>query len=277
MRSFKTSDGLNLAFRDEGSGTPVLCLAGLTRNSRDFDFLKQAIGDEIRLIRLDYRGRGESDFDPNYSNYSIPIEARDVVELINYINLPKVVIVGTSRGGLIAMMLAATVKDRLAGVLLNDIGPELDQSGLEKIMGYLGRNPSYKTFDEASKGLPEFYADQYANLPKGRWAECAEMWWDETPTGLKINYDPKLRDAILESSATPTPDLWPLFDALSDIPIALVRGANSDLLSEDTTAKMRTRRPDMTYANIPDRGHVPFLDESEAIAALRTLLLKVDL
>lgn len=277
MRSFKTSDGLTLAFQDEGQGTPVLCLAGLTRNSRDFDFLARAIGDDVRLIRLDYRGRGASDFDPKYSNYSVPVEARDVVELLDYLNLSKAVIVGTSRGGLIAMMLAATVKDRLAGVLLNDIGPELIQDGLDKIMGYLGRDPSYQTYAEAQIGLPEFYAGQFDNVPKGRWADCAQMWWDETPKGLKINYDPKLRDAIVESSAQPAPDLWPLFDALDGLPLALVRGANSDLLSEDTAANMRQKRPDMTFTNLPDRGHVPFLDEPEALAALRTLLLKVDL
>lgn len=277
MRSFETSDGLTLAFQDEGDGIPVLCLAGLTRNSRDFDFLAKVIEEDVRLIRLDYRGRGASDFDPNYSNYSIPIEARDVVELLDYLNLSKVVIVGTSRGGLIAMMMAATVKDRLAGVLLNDIGPELIPDGMEKIMGYLGRDPSYKTYAEAIKSLPEFYTGQFDNVPKGRWADCADMWWNETPKGLKINYDPKLRDAIVESSAMPMPDLWPLFDALDGLPLALVRGANSDLLSEETATEMRKRRPDMTFTNVPDRGHVPFLDEPEARAALRTLLLKVDL
>jgi len=247
MRSFETSDGLTLAFQDEGDGIPVLCLAGLTRNSRDFDFLAKVIEEDVRLIRLDYRGRGASDFDPNYSNYSIPIEARDVVELLDYLNLSKVVIVGTSRGGLIAMMMAATVKDRLAGVLLNDIGPELIPDGMEKIMGYLGRDPSYKTYAEAIKSLPEFYTGQFDNVPKGRWADC------------------------------PMPDLWPLFDALDGLPLALVRGANSDLLSEETATEMRKRRPDMTFTNVPDRGHVPFLDEPEARAALRTLLLKVDL
>jgi len=277
MRSFKTSDGLTLAFEDEGQGTPVVCLAGLTRNSRDFDFLSKALDEEIRLIRMDYRGRGASEFDPNPQNYSVAIEARDAIELLNYLNLPKAVFVGTSRGGIIAMLLAATAKDRLAGVCLNDIGPELANEGLDKIKSYLGKNPSYRTYAEAQTGLPEFYGEQFANVPKGRWADCAERWWDETPDGLKINYDPKLRDTVLEGMAQPTPDMWPLFDALAGLPIALIRGANSDLLTEATALEMRKRRPDMTYTNIPDRGHVPFLDEPEALAALRTLLLKVDL
>jgi len=277
MRSFKTSDGLTLAFQDEGQGTPVLCLAGLTRNVRDFDFMAEALDQDVRLIRMDYRGRGASDFDPTYTNYAVPIEARDAIELLDYLNLPKVVIVGTSRGGIISMLLAATAKERLAGVCLNDIGPELADDGLDKIKGYLGKNPSYKTYEDARAGLPEFYAGQFDNVPKGRWAECAERWWDEGPDGLTINYDPKLRDAVLESSAQPAPDMWPLFDALAGLPTALIRGANSDLLTEATAEKMRTRRPDMTYTNIPDRGHVPFLDEPEALAAIRTLLLKVDL
>lgn len=277
MKQFQTSDGLKLSYEDEGAGTPVLCLAGLTRNSRDFEDLKEAIDGEVRLIRLDYRGRGASDHSDDYLTYSIPIEARDVVELLNHLNLPKVVIIGTSRGGLIAMLMAATVPDRLAAVLLNDIGPELAGDGLDTIMGYLGKNPSYKTYDEAAQKLPEFYAETFQNVTEEQWRACAERWWTKTPDGLRINYDPKLRDAVLETTAQPTPDLWPLFDALSGIPIALVRGANSDLLSEETAVEMKTRRPDMTYANVPDRGHVPFLNEPEAVAAVRTLLLKVDI
>lgn len=276
MRNFKTSDGVTLAFRDEGEGTPVLCLAGLTRNSGDFDFMARELDQDVRLIRLDYRGRGASER-ADFNTYSVPVEARDAIELLDYLNLPKAVIVGTSRGGLISMMLAATAKDRLAGVLLNDIGPELDPAGLDKIMDYIGRNPSYKTYAEAEVGLPDFYAGQFSNVPAGRWADCARLWWDETPEGLKINYDPKLRDALLALSDQPSPDLWPLFDALHGLPLALVRGANSDLLTSQTAAEMRKRRPDMTFTDIPGRGHVPFLDEPEALAALRTLLLKVDL
>ncbi len=277
MRSFVTSDGLTLAFKDEGEGIPVLCLAGLTRNGADFDFLKAEIGDEARMIRLDYRGRGASDFDPNYQNYAVPIEARDAIELLDYLNVPKAVIVGTSRGGIIAMLLAATAKDRLAGVFLNDIGPELAPEGLEKIKGYIGQNPAYKTFDDAALGLPEFYSDSFANVPTDRWRSCAKRWWKMGDAGLEINYDPKLRDAVLESFDEPSPDMWPLFDALEGLPLALVRGANSDLLTSETAKEMSRRRPDMTFADIPDRGHVPFLDEPEAVAALRTVLLKVDL
>ena len=275
MRSFVTSDGLTLAFRDEGSGTPVLCLAGLTRNSRDFDHMAKALDEDIRLIRLDYRGRGASEWAEDYNTYSVPVEARDAIELLDYLNIPKAAIIGTSRGGIIAMVLAATSKERLAGVVLNDIGPELIESGLDKIKGYLGKNPSYKTFDEAVASIPEFYAGQFENVSPEMWRELAEAWWNETPDGLEINYDPKLRDAVLESAAGLAPDLWPFFEALEGLPLALIRGANSDLLSQETADKMRDMRPDMTFTNVPDRGHVPFLNEPESLAAIRTMLLKV--
>lgn len=275
MKHFSTSDGLKLAYSDEGTGTPVLCLAGLTRNSADFDDFAAACGDGIRLIRMDYRGRGASDHDPTYQNYAIPVEARDAVELLDHLALPKAVIVGTSRGGLISMVLAATVKDRLSGVLLNDIGPVIEDVGLDFIMTYLGRNPAFKTYEEAADRLPEVNAKSFPNVPRNRWLACARRWWKETPEGLKIRYDAKLRDAVLESSAQPAPDLWPLFDALADLPLALVRGANSDLLSMETVEEMRRRRPDMTFTNVPDRGHVPFLDEPQSVAAFETMMLKV--
>jgi len=276
MRSFTSSDGLTLAFRDEGTGVPVLCLAGLTRNSSDFDDLAHQIGSEARLIRLDYRGRGASDFDPTYQNYTVPVEARDALELLDYLGIPKAVIVGTSRGGLISMILAASAKDRLLGVVLNDIGPEIDPVGLEQIMSYLGRAPSAKTYEDAALGFESFYAERFKNVPQERWEVCARRWLKEDEDGLALTYDPKLRDAIEESAAQPAPDLWPFFDALEGVPLALIRGANSDLLSEETTAEMQRRRPDMSFANVPDRGHVPFLDENQSLAVIRTLLLKIN-
>ncbi len=275
MKQFTTSDGLNLAYQDEGTGTPVLCLAGLTRNSSDFDDFANACGQGVRLIRMDYRGRGASDYDPTYQNYAIPVEARDVVELLDHLGLPKALLVGTSRGGLISMLLAMTAKDRISGVLLNDIGPVIETTGLDIIMDYIGRNPAFKTYEEAVQRLPEVNANIFPNVPAERWRACAERWWEETPDGLKIRYDVKLRDAILEASAVPAPDLWPLFDALSDLPLALVRGANSDLLSMDTVAEMQARRPDMIFENVPDRGHVPYLDEPQCVSAFQALLKEV--
>ena len=147
MPQFLTSDGLLLHYEDEGAGLAVLCLSGLTRNARDFDFVAPHLAG-VRLIRLDYRGRGQSAWSPDPLTYTVPREAQDVLELLDHLGLERVAILGTSRGGLIAMVLAAMAKHRLMGVALNDIGPELDPGGLDVIMGYLGRHPEAATLDD---------------------------------------------------------------------------------------------------------------------------------
>ncbi len=267
MPRFTTSDGLGLHYVDEGAGLPLLCLAGLTRDHHDFDHVAPHLLEHgVRLIRPDYRGRGQSDWGP-HEGYAIPVEARDALELLDHLGLERAAVLGTSRGGLIAMMLAATAKDRLAGVALNDIGPEIAEAGLETIRGYLGRNPSWKTYAEAETGRPRSLPG-FKNVPPARWATEVRTLWREGPEGLSIRYDPKLRDAVLESGAQPAPDLWPLFDALQGLPLCALRGANSDLLTPETFAEMQARRPDMIAAEVADRGHVPFLDEPEALDAL---------
>lgn len=276
MSRFTTSDGLSLAYEDEGRGPPVLCLPGLTRNARDFDDLARARGDRLRLIRLTPRGRGASDRDPNLANYAIPIEARDALELLDHLGLPRVTIVGTSRGGLIAMWLAATARPRLAGVLLNDVGPELAPEGLARIMTYLGLPPRARSHAEAAQALEASMGAEFPGLSRDRWLTCARRWFDAGEHGLTLNYDPRLRDAFEATAGQPAPDLWPLFDALAGVPLAVVRGANSTLLAPETLAAMRARRPDLIAAVVPDRGHVPFLDEPEALAALDALLTRVD-
>ncbi len=266
MASFTTSDGVALHFSDEGVGKPVLCLAGLTRDGRDFDFVAPHLSD-IRLIRLDARGRGRSErADP--STYTPAIEARDALELLDHLGLDRVAILGTSRGGLVAMVLAATAHDRLLGVALNDVGPEIDPRGLDSILTHIGRNPAHRTHSDLLAIWPDVIRG-FANVPESRMrAEIARLY-DETAEGLRITYDPRLRDAVLAATAQPSPDLWPLFDALAGLPLAVIRGANSDILAPRTLAEMRRRRPDMIVAEVPDRGHIPYLDEAESLAALR--------
>jgi pimeloyl-ACP methyl ester carboxylesterase len=266
MAQFTTSDGLQLFYTDEGAGLPLLCLAGLTRTSQDFQYITPHLP-PCRLITLDYRGRGQSDFDPQWQNYILPIEIRDVMELMDHLSLASTAILGTSRGGLNAMGLAATVPDRLLGAALNDVGPELDSAGLSGIMEYLGRRPAARTHAEAAMALP-YVLKGFANVPAERWMQEAKTHFVETSGGLDITYDPHLRNAI--EAGGDIPDLWPFFDALAGKPTCLIRGAGSDLLSMATANKMRTRRPDMVYGEVPDRGHIPFLDEPEAVAALRT-------
>ncbi|WP_299375891.1 alpha/beta hydrolase [uncultured Tateyamaria sp.] len=266
MSRFQTSDGLSLYFEDSGAGLPLLCLPGLTRTTQDFQYVAPHLP-SCRLIAMDYRGRGQSDRDANWQNYTLPIEIRDVMELMDHLSLNAAAILGTSRGGLNAMGLAATAPDRLLGAALNDVGPELDAGGLAGIMTYLGRRPAARTIEEAAAALPHVLHG-FANVPPARWLQEARTHFTQTADGLDITYDPKLRDAVEAGGAVA--DLWPFFDALAGKPLCLIRGAGSDLLTRATAQKMQDRRPDMIYAEVPDRGHIPFLDEPEALAALKT-------
>lgn len=265
MTTFTAQDGTRLHFLDEGEGLPVIALAGLTRNAQDFDHIAPHL-DDVRLIRPDYRGRGLSDWaDPK--TYTIPQEAMDTLVLMDHLGLEKAAILGTSRGGLIAMSLAAFAKDRLLGIALNDIGPEIADKGLAVIKDYIGRNPAQKTYEDCATARANMWV-HFKNVPHDRWLAEVKAHYRETDNGLVIRYDPKLRDAVLEAGAQPVPDLWPLFDMMNDLPLASIRGENSDLLTADCAAEMQRRRPDMIYANVPDRGHVPFLDEPEAVNAI---------
>ncbi len=266
MPDFEAADGARLHYRDDGDGPPLLCLAGLTRDGTAFDDVAPHLGHR-RLIRPDYRGRGRSDR-TGPATYTVAQEAADAVALLDHLGLGSVPILGTSRGGLIAMLLAATARDRLAGVCLVDIGPEIDRAGLDRIAAYVGRAPEVATLDAAAARLAT--TPGFDNVPEGRWQAEAARIWRETPAGLILAYDPALAETM--RGAVAPPDLWPLFDALAGMPLALIRGANSDLLSEATAAAMRRRRPDMLFADVLGRAHVPFLDEPESLGVLHAFL-----
>jgi pimeloyl-ACP methyl ester carboxylesterase len=263
---FAAADGTGLAYADEGQGPPVLCLAGLTRNMRDFDHVAPHLAD-VRLIRMDYRGRGLSDHaDP--ATYTIVHEAADALALLDHLGLARAAILGTSRGGLIALYLAATAHDRLTGIALNDVGPELGPRGLAVIEGYLGRRPAQKTWAQAAAARATAWTG-FHGVPPDRWLAEVRAHYDERPDGLHLRYDPRLRDTFLAAMQAPAADLWPLFDAAAGLPLLGLRGANSDLLTRATFDAMARRRPDMIAVTVPGRGHVPFLDEPESLAALR--------
>ncbi len=268
MLKFQTSDGLQLSYSIEGSGVPVLCLAGLTRNMADFDYVTPHMPN-VQLVKLDYRGRGQSDWDSNWRNYNLLIEARDVIELLDHLKLEKTAILGTSRGGLLAMGLAFGAKERLLGVAINDVGPEINPAGLDYIMGYLGKDPKAKRHLEAARAM-EKNMPGFTDVPFERWMDEAVKHYRKTPGGLAITYDPRLRDAVLDQGAQAVPDLWPYFDAMEGLPLACIRGENSNLLLHATFQEMQRRRPDMMSATAMGRGHVPFLDEPESVATLQT-------
>jgi pimeloyl-ACP methyl ester carboxylesterase len=266
--TFTAPDGARLAFRDEGEGLPLLCLAGLTRGMADFDMLAPHLP-PLRLIRMDYRGRGASQW-TGAATYTIVQEAQDALALLDHLGVAQAAIVGTSRGGLIGMFLGATAAGRVRGLLLNDVGPVIDRTGLGRILTYLGRTPSQRTHAEMATVLAR--SPGFSDVPAARWLEEARRLWIETPDGLALPYDPALREGFEAAWSGPPVDLWPMFDACAALPMGVIRGAGSDLLSAETVAEMRRRRPDLIFAEVPGRGHVPFLDEPEALAAVHAFV-----
>ena len=266
---FTTPDGAKLAYRDEGTGLPLLCLSGLTRTMADFDYLAPHLP-PVRMIRMDYRGRGASDW-TGADTYTVPQEAADALALMDHLGLDRFAALGTSRGGLIGMLLAALAKQRLMGLCLNDVGPVINRAGLDSIFVYVGRNPAAKTHQALAETYAKFLPG-FHNVPASRWLEEAQKHAVITETGLKITYDPALGDAFRKAFDGPPVDLWPLFDALYGIPVALIRGANSDLLTQATADEMRKRRPDLIYASVADRAHIPFLDEPESLTTIHAFL-----
>lgn len=272
MKKFTTHDGLNLDYKIEGEGKPLLCLPGLTRDLYDFDELASAMQGEAQVIRLSMRGRGRSDWAQDYTSYNIVQEARDAVEFMDFLGLEKATIVGTSRGGFNAMILAATAPDRLAGVLLNDVGPELATNGMDKIMAYVGQTPKAQNLAALVAAMRADMGADFPDLTAEKWEVLARRWFNVSDNSVALSYDPGIGKAMHEQAKGEAPDLWGLFDLMAGVPLALLRGENSDLLSADTAAKMRARRPDMLYSEVPNRGHIPFLDEQESLEVIRKLL-----
>jgi pimeloyl-ACP methyl ester carboxylesterase len=269
MPDFTASDGARLHYSDEGEGLPLLCLSGLTRTGADFDYLAPHLPPVIRMIRMDYRGRGQSDW-TGAATYTIPQEALDVLALLDHLNLPEIAILGTSRGGLVGLWLAATARPRLTGLCLNDVGPVIDPAGLARIAEYVGRNPAARSFEDAARGLAT--QPGFRDVAPERWLEEARTHYDMRDGRLVITYDPALRDAFAVAQAASAGDAWPLFDACAGLPLGLIRGEGSDLLSRATADEMRRRRPDMVFAEVLGRGHIPFLDEPAAIRAIHDWL-----
>jgi pimeloyl-ACP methyl ester carboxylesterase len=268
MPRFPAEDGARLAYRDVGEGLPLLCLPGLTRSMADFDPLVPHLP-ALRLIRMDYRGRGASAW-TGAASYTVAQEARDALALLDHLGVAKAAILGTSRGGLIGMVLGAAARDRVLGLCLNDIGPEINRDGLARIADYVGCHPSGRSHADFAERLSR--SPGFAGVPMQRWLDEARRLTLETPEGLRIPYDPALGEAFRAAFDGPPVDLWPLFDALQGLPLALIRGANSDLLTAETARKMRDRRPDIAFAEVPDRAHVPFLDEPQSLDLIHRFL-----
>ncbi|WP_112312381.1 alpha/beta fold hydrolase [Pseudogemmobacter bohemicus] len=266
---FTAGDGARLAYCLDGpeDGLPVLCLAGLTRTKEDFIPALPALAG-CRVIRMDYRGRGESAY-TGAASYTLAQEGADALALLDHLAISRAALLGTSRGGLIGMVLAEEVPGRLLGLCLNDIGPEIAPGGLEGIVARLGRAPEARSLAEVALQMAA-NSPGFTGLSSADWLVFAARLFREVPGGLALRYDPALREAFLADfdPAGPLPDLWPAWEASRGLPVALIRGANSDLLSPATVARMRQIRPDLVVAEVAGRGHVPFLDEVDSVAAL---------
>jgi pimeloyl-ACP methyl ester carboxylesterase len=276
--SIATHDGLSLYVRDYNAGhnnaTPVLCLHGLTRNSKDFEDLAPLFAHDRRVIVPDMRGRGKSSYDLNYLNYQIPTYANDVLALLGKLGITKVIIVGTSMGGLIAMTLAALRPACLAGVALNDIGPEIDPKGLARISSYTGQMSEVRNWQDAADQIRTLNQAAFPDYGPENWMTFARRTSKETAGGVIVaDYDPRIGDAIRESSANAAPaNLWPLFEMLKPVPLLTIRGEISDILSAETLEKMNGAHPGMKTAIVSGRGHAPALDEPQSLAALQDFI-----
>jgi len=268
-------DGLKLHARCYGpraaNGLPVVCLPGLARTTADFDALAPVLADggARRVIAIDYRGRGLSDYDRDPDNYNFQVELADVLAVLTALEALPAIFIGTSRGGILTMLLAAQRPTAIAGAVLNDIGPVLEQKGLLRIKSYVGKLPQPRNFEEGAEVLRRLFDAQFPKLTHEDWLKSSRRTFKEENGRLVPTYDVRLARTMegvdLES---PLPALWKEFEALRAMPVLAIRGANSDLLSPTTVEAMAARHPGLATFEVPDQGHAPLLAEPETIARI---------
>jgi pimeloyl-ACP methyl ester carboxylesterase len=280
---YTSRDGLRLYARHypvAGSlRRPVVCLAGLTRNARDFHDLASVLARQDETGRdvfcLDYRGRGRSQHDPNWKNYSILVELNDTLDFMTMKGLDRAAVIGTSRGGLITMLMGVLRPNALGAAVLNDIGPVIEREGLARIVAYVGRVPLPADWQEATQLIYEMNRRQFTAVPAEQWEEFARQIFNDDNGLPASSYDPRLAKAISMMDG-PTPELWPQFAALSHVPVLAIRGENSDILSQKTVAEMQARHPRLATLTVRGHGHAPLLKDAPTIGAIATFLARTD-
>ena len=276
-RYWTSSDGLNLHYRnypgpDGGTKLPVLCMHGLTRNARDFGALAEELSATRRVIVTEMRGRGMSDYAPDSDTYSPVTYVGDVEKLLAEEGIARFAVVGTSMGGLMTMLMAAREPGRMSAVVMNDIGPEVDAAGLARISGYVGQGRSYPTWVHAARGLAEAHEAAFPDYDLDQWLEMAKRTMVVSQSGrIVFDYDMAIAEPFAKPGNAAPPNLWLAFEALRDVPMLLVRGGLSDLLSAETVRQMGLRNPAMRTVIVPRVGHAPTLDEPEVRAAIAAL------
>lgn len=258
---------------------PAVCIPGITRNSRDFHTLALALANDERRARavyaLDLRGRGKSAHDPDPKNYSVPVETGDVLDFLISRSLSRVALIGTSRGGLIAMAMAAVEPQSIGVAVLNDIGPVIEIDGLSRIAGYVGKMPQPLSWADAARIVKEVNSRQFPRLTESDWLEIARQLFDDKAGRPVIAYDTKIAMSLSVLDGKP-PELWPQFEALKPMPVLCLRGENSDLLSTATLEEMQRRHPKLTAHTVRWEGHAPWLRDEHTIEVIAGFLADTD-
>ena len=276
-----SADGVRLHYRDypghDAALPPILCLPGLTRNARDFEGVAEALSPEWRVIAVDLRGRGDSGWAKDPMSYVPLTYLQDIGALLDELAITRVVLFGTSLGGLLSMLLSATRPGQVAGVLLNDVGPVLEADGLARIRTYVGRGGSWPTWLHAARALAESQRASYPDYALEDWLRLAKRLCRLTPAGRVVfDYDMKIAEPFRTPAAEGAGfDLWPAFETLAAVPGLLLRGVLSDILSAATAAEMVRRAPAMERVDVANVGHAPTLDEPDARAGIARLLARV--
>jgi pimeloyl-ACP methyl ester carboxylesterase len=259
----------------------VVCLPGLSRTVEDFDILATALSDGSRtaarrVVALDYRGRGLSDWDPDPRNYDLRVESSDITTVLTALGIARAIFVGTSRGGLHVMMLGALRPAFLAGAVLNDIGPVIAAEGLSRIKGYIGKLPQPKSWDEAVLALKQIAGGHFTGLDAQAWEAYARLTFQEKDGVIGARYDPGLMENLKLLDLDAIPELWPQFEGLQHIPLQIIRGANSDLLSATTADEMVRRHPNCDLVVVPGQGHAPLLMDDPTIDNIVAFVTRCD-
>lgn len=284
-RFVSARDGLKLHLRDygrlEATALPVVCLPGFARTAADFHELALALAqDEAkphRVLALDYRGRGLSEYDRDWKNYDIRIELDDLMQVLIATGIDQAIFVGTSRGGLLTMALATARPAVIRGVVFNDVGPVIDARGLLRIRGYVGKLPLPRSFSEGAEILKRLSDQQFTALSEAEWEMMARRTWTDRHGALRPDYDTRLMKVLEELDLeAPLPVLWAYFDALKAVPLLAIRGANSDLLADATLQDMAERHPDCETVTVPGQGHAPLLGSKDMIRRIGKLIARAE-
>ncbi|MBW0145558.1 alpha/beta fold hydrolase [Sphingomicrobium clamense] len=279
-RFFNSTNGLKLHYRDYDGPRdrpPILCLPGLTRNARDFEPVGDRFGGEWRVLAMSFRGRGLSANDPDSANYVPKTYAGDVLKFLDELGIADAVFVGTSLGGIVTMLLADSDDERIAGALINDIGPEIVDEGIARIGQYVGVPVYFDDWAAAAAGFAERMKPIYPAWDLGDWERFARRVMREEADGrIGLAYDMAIRDNFVKAQGEPPVSAWHLLENLKDKPVTILRGGTSDLFDEATAKRMERELANSELVTIPDVGHAPSLDEPESLAALERLLAKIE-